>query len=923
MPATPTATYRLQFNPDFGFRDAIALIPYLDQLGISHVYASPLLAPAPGSTHGYDVVDPTNLNPELGEESDFQELLSELSGRGMGLILDIVPNHMAVNSANRWWQDALEHGQYSRFAHFFDIDWDQAHGRIVLPTLGDHIGTILDNGELALGIGESGLAINYYENKFPVDPASYSVVLNKVQQAYLQELGDDDDASFAELRTLLSLSRDLNERAGHPDELQRVAAGFGQRTWNLYRSDKRVQASFDMTLESFNRAPYTQLERLLDDQHYRLTFWRRASEDINYRRFFDIGDLISLRIEDPEVFEAVHALILEYAGTSGLDGFRADHFDGLFDPESYATRLHERLAEATGRDTSDFLLLFEKILTGDEQLPPDWQISGATGYEFAHRINAILADSDGFEHIERHFAELTGLDQGFESVVHANKAMVLDDLFSGQFQMLVNGLMDLAGRDRHSRDISRRQLADALREVMVLLPVYRTYVRDNGGEQRDRQLLQDTLNEARENLPKVEAPVWALLERVFLSDDADQAHRDWVRRWQQFTGPLMAKGLEDTALYVYTPLSSLNEVGGEPETMTSNRLHSHNSHVARHWPRSMLSTSTHDTKRSEDVRARISVLSELAREWIDHLDEWRRLNADLRENVGGIAVPDPNEEQLIYQTLLGSWPLDRSELSTYRERVKEYFVKAMREAKVHTHWIAVNEEHEQAVLRFIDRLFESDPTGRFFQSFLAFQTRLSSFGAWNSLAQLVLKLTSPGFPDIYQGQELWDYSLADPDNRRPVDYDRRKSVLDDTRHIEPEALPSLCDQWRDGRIKMLVTSRILRDRRESPEPFATGEYLALVAEGSHADNVVAFARRQDQEWVLTVVPRHTTQLVGPDQAPVGADVWRDTRVQLPQWAPSTWVDAIHGEQVQSADGEWLNLSDVLTHLPVAVLRASG
>jgi (1->4)-alpha-D-glucan 1-alpha-D-glucosylmutase len=922
MRRTPTATYRLQFTPEFGFRDAIELIPYLDRLGISHIYASPLLTPAPGSMHGYDVVDPTSLNSELGEESEFQELLAELSSRGMGLILDIVPNHMAVNSQNRWWQDVLEHGRHSRFAHFFDIDWDQAGGRVVLPTLGDHFGAILDNGELVLGIDENGLAISYYENHFPVDPASYSQAVAEIRLAYLREYGDSEGAGAAELETILSLSRDLEERAGHPDELQRVASGFGQRTWNLYRSDRAMQSAFDATFAVFNAEPYSRLERLLDAQQYRLTFWRRASEEINYRRFFDIGDLISLRIEDPEVFDAVHALILEYAGTDGLDGFRADHVDGLLDPQEYAERLHQGLAGTAGGEQSDFLVLFEKILTGDEKLPPDWPISGTTGYEFAHRVNALLADPDGFERIERHYAELTGLDEGFEPIVHANKAMVLDDLFSGQFQMLVDRVFELAQGERRSRDISRRQLADALREVMVLLPVYRTYVRSDGVDQRDRQILQDTLTAAQENLPKVETPVWALLESAFLSDESDGAYRGWVRRWQQFTGPLMAKGLEDTALYVYTPLSSLNEVGGEPETLEPNDLHAYNSHVANHWPRSMLTSSTHDTKRSEDVRARMSVLSELADEWIAHLDGWREANASLRETVGGIEVPDANEEQLIYQTLVGSWPLDRSELPTYRERVKEYFVKAMREAKVHTHWIAVNEEHEQAVLRFIDRLFESDPTGQFFQGLVAFQSRVSSFGVWNSLSQLVLKLTSPGFPDIYQGQELWDYSLADPDNRRPVDFERRHSILDGVLDVTADDLVALCEQWRDGRIKMLVTSRILRDRKQYPEPFASGDYLALQADGTHSANVVAFARRHEHDWTITIVPRHTAALAGPDQPPIGTDTWGDTRLQLPEGAPSTWVDVVSGRTVEAYGSEWINLADALQQVPVAVLRAT-
>jgi (1->4)-alpha-D-glucan 1-alpha-D-glucosylmutase len=928
MPVPPTATYRLQFTPDFGFRDAIELIPYLDQLGISHVYASPLLKPAPGSMHGYDVIDPTRLNPELGDEEEFQELLAELARHGMGLILDIVPNHMAVNSQNEWWQDVLEHGQYSRFANYFDIDWGSGDGKVVLPTLGDHFGTILESGELKLDIDDRGLAINYYENRFPVAPSSYEQVLVDVRRVFGDNEGESASVAEAELDALIDLSRELDARAGHQDEISQASANLGRRTWNLYRSEPVTRHAFNAVFVEVNGDPgdpesFNRLERLLNSQHYRLTFWRRASEEINYRRFFDIADLISLRIEDPEVFDAVHSLILEYAGTAGIDGFRADHVDGLLDPEEYAERLYQRLSEASG-GRGDYLLLFEKILTGHEQLPSEWPISGTTGYEFAHRVNAVLADPDGFRRIEEHYAQMTGLQDGFEQIVHSNKAKVLDDLFSGQFQMLVDGLYDLATSERQSRDLSRRQLSNALREIMVRLPVYRTYVRGQTIPQREYQVLQGTLAESRASLDEIEEEIWTFLGEILLGQDGYQASSErvaWVRRWQQFTGPLMAKGLEDTALYVYTPLTSLNEVGGEPEVLSPDDLHAYNSQIAADWPHMMLTTSTHDTKRSEDVRARVAVLSELAEEWLEHLDNWRKMNASLREAVGGVAVPDANEEQLIYQTLLGAWPLDPSEFGSFRDRVKEYLTKAMREAKVHSSWIAVNEEHEQAVLQFVDRLLDGDPGGSFFRSFVAFQTRIASYGAWNSLSQLTLKLTSPGFPDIYQGQELWDYSLADPDNRRPVDYQLRQNRLDELDQLASDDLTALSQQWRDGRIKLLVTNRLLKNRKQHPEPYASGEYVPLSAEGECSSHVIAFARRSGNKWAISVVPRRTTGLVPPDESPVGSTAWGDTRVVLPNGAPSTWVDVISGNRVTLAGDRSLGLAEVFASAPVAVLRS--
>jgi (1->4)-alpha-D-glucan 1-alpha-D-glucosylmutase len=460
--------------------------------------------------------------------------------------------------------------------------------------------------------------------------------------------------------------------------------------------------------------------------------------------------------------------------------------------------------------------------------------------------------------------------------------------------------------------------------VMIILPVYRTYVDDRGVSDRDREILEETISLSRAALEDIEAPVWEFFEAVLIRPESCPSPNKaiaWVRRWQQFTGPLMAKGLEDTALYVHTPLTSLNEVGGEPEVLDPDALHEHNRHIAEHWPHSMLTSSTHDTKRSEDVRARIAVLSEFPSDWISYVESWMEVNAPHREEVDGVLVPDASEEQFIYQTLLGAWPLDREEFDSFRDRVKEYMTKAMREAKVHTHWIAVNEDHEKAVLRFIDRILSPDAGGRFFQELLSFQTRISSFGAWNSLSQVVLKLTSPGFPDIYQGNELWDFSLADPDNRRPVDFDVRKSYVEQAASASTDDLAQMVLQWRDGRIKMLVTNRLLASRKSQPEPFATGSYRPVTINGRYADNVIGYLRQSEDDWAITLVPRHTAGLVGPDQAPVGSEIWADTSISLPDDAPSTWVDVITGDSIQkSADGALL-VGDLLRLVPVSVLRS--
>jgi (1->4)-alpha-D-glucan 1-alpha-D-glucosylmutase len=929
MPRHVTATYRLQFTPAFGFRDALALVPYLESLGISHVYASPVLMPRSGSQHGYDVIDPTRLNPELGEEHDFAELVADLASRGMGMILDIVPNHMAASTDNLWWSDVLENGRASRFARYFDIDWSRIEAgrehQIVLPTLGDHIGRTLENGELRLAIDEHGLGIWYYEHRFPVDPGTYDLVLSVV----MERLGDDDsgrDDLGRVLDTVMSLPTAYPDGEEERERWVSTVAGIRSQVWRLYHGRMSVRDAFGAAIEEINGEPgdpasFRNLERLVDRQPYRLAFWRRASEEINYRRFFDIADLVSLRVEDPEVFEAVHSLVFELAGTEGIDGVRADHVDGLLDPKGYAERLHDRVTESSGLHDEP-LVLVEKILTGREPLPTDWKVSGTTGYEFAHRVNAVLTDPGGFDRIEQHYRELTGQAHGFQQVVHSTKAQVLDDLFAGEFQRLVSDLHTLVRKERHGRDVSRGQLATALRAVMILLPVYRTYVREHGIDERDRALIQETLDRAREGTAGIEGPVWDLLRDVFLASGESSNAREriaWIQRWQQFTGPLMAKGLEDTALYAYTPLLSLNEVGGEPGTIDVAQFHEHNAHIAANWPRTMLTTSTHDTKRSEDARARIGILSELSDEWIEHLDRWRGYNAPLRKDADGAAIPDANEEQFIYQTLLGAWPLDPAEFDGFRDRVKQYLTKAMREAKTHSSWIDVNEAHESAVLEFLDRILDQDPGAPFLREFTAFQTRISSYGAWNSLSQLVLKLTSPGFPDIYQGNELWNFSMADPDNRRPIDYKRRERYAQETARLAGNDVRPLLEQWRDGRIKMLVTRTLLNDRRTRPEPFLSGKYVPLEAVGQSSDHVIAFLRHTGDHWNLTLVPRHTTRLVPPETPPVGDEVWSDTSLILPDDAPSHWADSVTGERVTVQGGK-VRVADVLRSLPVAVLR---
>jgi (1->4)-alpha-D-glucan 1-alpha-D-glucosylmutase len=939
----PRATYRLQLNREFGFREAAALAPYLQNLGVSHVYASPVLAARGGSTHGYDVVDPLRLNPELGGQADFDVLVEALSLHGLGLILDIVPNHMAAHPENPWWRDVLESGPLSPYAGTFDIDWEpepaSLRNRVLLPTLGDAFGTVLESGQLRVGIDEDGLAVWYYENRFPLDPVSYNLVLEPARD-WIKAHAGAAEMPRREIERLISNVRGL-AATGHSPQGKRTAAHERRELkdwlWRVHQDFPELRQALKAAFDGINGRPdepgsFDRLEALLERQHYRLAYWRLASEMINYRRFFDIGDLVSVRIDDPDVLQATHKLIFELAATGKVDGFRADHVDGLHDPAGYLEQFQETVSGGDSERRSYFLV--EKILIGDERLPDDWPVNGTTGYEFADRVNNVLVAPEGFERIREAYCELTGLDPSFEDTVYVKKLQMLDDLFAGEFTRLAADLARLAERGRHARDVSPRDLAAALRHVTACFPIYRSYVRDWSVSDRDRHYVAAALEDAQARAPRLNHAALAFLRRVLLLEVNSVSDSDgragstdsltWVQRWQQLTGPLMAKGLEDTALYVYTPLLSLNEVGGEPEPITVDAFHAHNQYVAEHWPHTMLTTSTHDTKRSEDVRARLAVLSELPDEWLEHLDRWMGLNEAARTEVDGRTAPDANEEQFIYQTLLGAWPLDDAEMPAFRERVKEYLTKAMREAKAHSSWIDVNEPYEAAVHQFVDRILDADAGAEFLRDFRAFQWRIAGHGVWNSLSQLVLKLTSPGVPDIYRGTELWDFSLADPDNRRPVDFEHRERELSGVREASARDLPEMVRRWQDGRIKLYCLERVLALRSELSNVYRDGDYLPVSVTELHADRVIAYARPYEERWVLTIVPRLVAALSAPGEPPVGESAWGDTALVLPDDAPRVWTDAISGQRHQSersGDATHLRISDIFSTVPVAVLHA--
>lgn len=939
---TPLATYRLQFNRGFRFADARTLVPYLQELGVTDIYASPLFQARRGSMHGYDVTDPTRFNPELGTAEEFESLAEELRHRGMGLLLDIVPNHMAANSENAWWTDVLENGRSSAYAAYFDVDWRPGEGavedKVLQPILGRPYGNVLEDQELVLGIDEGGFCVRYYETRLPLRPKSYRAILAHRIDTLEAALGKSHPA-FQALADIIDAIQDLSGNpANSPEEIgkrDRDKEAIKQRLWDLYISHSEIKGFLDENVRIFNGkkgdpASFDLLEQLLAQQAYRPAFWRVARERMNYRRFFDISDLVCVRVEDPQVFEATHRLILELVSGGRVTGLRVDHIDGLYDPLGYCDMLQSRIAPSSGS-----YILVEKILVGDETLPQEWPVSGTTGYEFAKSVNGVFVDRQGIKSLDRIYARFTGLRLDFRDIVYCQKKRVMEQLFMGEVRALAHHLRPLAEQDRDMCDVPSQTLLQALMEVTACLPVYRTYMREFHVPPQDRRYLERAVEDATRRNAALGTTVFEFLRRIFLLDippslaaEGKGAWLSFVRRWQQFTGTIMAKGLEDTSLYVYNRLVSLNEVGGDPEArgLSVEAFH-HRSAAARiTWPHTLNATSTHDTKRSEDVRARINVLSELPEVWGKCLRRWARWNREKKHKVNGHTVPDANEEMLLYQALVGAWPLEKGDAPRFGERLKAYVVKAAREAKVHTSWIDPRPDYERALTAFVDAILKASKQNKFLVDFLEFQKRIAFYGAFNALGQILLKIGAPGVPDFYQGTELWDFSLVDPDNRRPVDFSKRARILRDLKRREPEDTLGLASEllghWEDGRIKLFVTSRALEFRRTQRSLFLEGDYIPLYASGRRQDNICAFARQHERTWVVVVAPRLLTQLVAPGKLPLGQDAWGNDRVVLSREAPRNWQDVLTGSTVEAAVAfrrKSLPLRRVFQHLPVALL----
>jgi (1->4)-alpha-D-glucan 1-alpha-D-glucosylmutase len=924
----PIATYRIQFTPTFGFRTAREIIPYLAELGISDLYASPIFKARKGSDHGYDVVDLNELNPELGSTIEFEKLNAVARDRGMGWLQDMVPNHMAFDHENKMLMDILENGPNSRYFNHFDIDWDHPYesirGKVLAPFLGRFYGESLEAGEVTLQYGAMGFTAHYYHLALPLKMESYLRLLTHRLGQLKIKLGEDHP-EFIKLLGTLYVLRTLPSGSEQGERYDQVK--FIKRTlWELYNNNADIKAFIDGNVKAFNgdtKNPesFKQLDDLLSEQWFRLAFWKVATEEINYRRFFNINELISLRVEDPDVLDQTHGLIFQLVREDKVSGLRIDHIDGLYDP----TRYLERVRGMVG----DMYITVEKICQAAEGLPSFWPVQGTTGYDFLNYLNGIFCVSHNAKYFSKVFSSFTGFQADYETLVADKKRLIMGRHMAGDIDNLALLLKGISSRHRYGSDITLYGLKRALVELMAHFPVYRTYISEQHIRQADVGYVKTAVDKAFKTNPGLLYEL-RFIERFLLfacEEDLSQEEKDqwihFVMRFQQLTGPLMAKGFEDTTLYLYNRLISLNEVGGSPERfgVTCEEFHEFCVNRSSHWPHAMNATSTHDTKRGEDVRARINVLSEIPHEWERHLKAWSHINKKCKKRVDGLLVPDRNDEYFLYQTLIGSWPFDESALPAFISRVKDYTIKAIREAKVHTAWLKPDINYEGAFMSFIEEILRSKEENPFLKQWLPFQKKVAHFGIYNSLSQILLKVAAPGLPDFYQGTDLWDLNLVDPDNRRPVDFNKRNhwlgKIKDRSQSGVLRLIRELLRTRSDGRIKLFLTHRLLKARNAHRDLFQNGAYIPLVASGTFKNHLITFARKHGKMWAAAVAPRFLTAVVTEGKDPVGHEAWLDTRILLPADCPSVWRDMITDQIVECNDA--FIVGDILKFFPNTML----
>ncbi len=884
MQRTPLSTYRLQLHAGFTFDQACAAADYIRDLGISHVYSSPYLQAGKGSMHGYDVVDHHTINKELGGEQAHSRFSKRLGDLGLGQVLDIVPNHMSVDRTNRMWWDVLENGPSSRFATFFDVDWnsveEKLRDKVLMPVLGDQYGRVLSRGEIQVRREGTDFFIRYMEQAFPVAPRSLATILARAAEVSPSDTLNFLAVSFARLPAPSSTERGV-QLSRHRDK--QVLLGLLSR---LCAEEENVCRSIDEAIEDLNKN-IDGLDELLTAQNYRLAFWRTSDQELGYRRFFDVNSLIGLRMEREYVFGETHELVLYWLDQGVLDGVRIDHPDGLRDPKQYLQRLRERAPHAW--------IVAEKILEPGEWLRQDWPVQGTSGYDYMNLCNGLLVHPEGLKQVGEVYAEFTGEHEDFKEVAFEKKTKIAKETLASDVNRLANIFVGICEANRDSRDYTRAEIRRAIRNVAASFAVYRTYVTADGNHaaisDEDRAHIRSAVDEAKQRKPDIDAGLFDFVHDVLTMKVTGESESEFVARFQQFTSPIMAKGVEDTAFYCYNRLVSMNEVGGNPgsDGVSVEAFHEYNAHMQATFPATLLTLSTHDTKRGDDVRARLAVLTEMPARWAAKLKRWSRMNAKYRTGQ----YPDANTEYFLYQTLIGAWPIDG-------ERLQAYMQKAMREAKRITSWLSNCKEYEDALNSFMEAILKDEA---FCAELRAFVDRINHDGRVNSLTQTLMKCTSPGVPDLYQGGELWDHSLVDPDNRRPVDYELRRKLLAELQgRSMAEAAAYALENPETGMPKLWLITQALRLRLERPTSFdASSTYKPIIPQGPKAEHVIAYRRAED---VLAVAPRLTHKLAGN---------WSATSVALPE---GQWTNRLTG---QTFHGGAVRVGALLENFPVALL----
>lgn len=922
----PLSTYRIQFHYEFPLKKAHALIDYFQDLGISHIYSSPLLAARPKSLHGYDIIDPSKLNPEICSYDELKSFSEALKKHSMGMILDIVPNHMLISHPqNPWWQDVLQKGSQSEFAEYFDIDWSPARrilkGKILLPILFQSYGQALENQMIKLTLIKGEFFVEVSGLPLKTNLKSWNAVLIPLLEEVHKLFSTPSDA-YIQLKEIVESI--TNNETFSQDFIQKTSDALDEVLQKHPKIQELLQAQLlHLNGEKGNKQSFIFLHNFLQNQFYRLSFWRIANYEINFRRFFDITEYAALCMEKQQVFEQSHQLIKKLCFAGIIQGLRIDHIDGLRNPRLYLEQLKNYCAPS--------YTVAEKILIDNEELPSNWPLEGTVGYDFLNQLNSLYFYLPYRKALIEIYQTFTDNRIKLEDLHYVCKKFILDNVLYSELYTLTRYLTQISENNPHSQDFTEEGLRKALTDIVAFLPVYRTYMESHMAvSESDHNYITQAVFKAKRKNAFNNTMLFDFIHDLLLHKfDKDQWKpflgliENFVMKFQQLTGPVMAKSIEDTAFYRYYPLLSLNEVG----TSLRHQEHSldffHKRNLSRFefWPFSMLATSTHDTKRSEDVRARLNVLSEIPKRWKNALIRWNRLNRKFKVNQEDESAPDANEEYLIYQTIIGAWPLTpmgKEEHSAFIERIKNCIQKSLKEAKIHTSWINPNEEHDQQINAFIESILKYDKKNLFLKNFKHFILNILPFGMLNSLSQIVLKLTAPGIPDIYQGNEIWDFSLVDPDNRHPVDYELRKKMLHEIKY-QGDAFTHYLKNPESGHIKLLMTQTLLQYRKQYPDLFLEGVYLPLTVQGPLADHFIAFARIHKDKTLIVISGRYFTFLMKDFNTPMKETLWQEHSIELPLEFIGLRFKNLFSGKAMEVRNRTLSLQDCLSNFPLSVL----